>query len=122
MPRIGLTKETQNYFAIFEIVEPGFERKLAATEYPHSLYIQNIQNTSAASTCLLVKRWLFSVAKEVQLSSENDLLATFFFYQAIEEVNSGQVRAGNKLYELKGLQSVARKVEVSWEFSVIFFI
>lgn len=111
VPRIGLSRDTAANFAIFEIVEPGFERKLQANEYPHSLYIANIQNTSAASTCLLVKRWLFSVAREVALSAENDLLATYFFYQAIEDVNSGQVKAGNKLYELKALQNVAKKVE-----------
>lgn len=78
--KIGLSKELGQYFAIFEIVEHGFERKLQLNEYPHNLYIQNIQNTSAASTCLIVKKWFFSLDSELSLSS-NDLLQTFFFYQ-----------------------------------------
>lgn len=75
-----LSKEIATYFAIFEIVEHNFERKLQPNEFPYSLYIQNIQNTSAASTCLIVKKWLFCVQKEIELSS-NDLLEQFFFYQ-----------------------------------------
>ena len=78
--KIGLSKELCIYFAIFEIVEHGFERKLQPNEYPHNLYIQNIQNTSAASTCLIVKKWFFSLDTEIHLTS-NDLLNTFFFYQ-----------------------------------------
>ena len=78
--KVGLSKEISKYFAIFEIVEHGFERKLQLNEYPHNLYIQNIQNTSAASTCLIVKKWFFNPSTEIVFNS-NDLLQTFFFYQ-----------------------------------------
>ena len=61
------------------------------------------------------------MAREVALSAENDLLATYFFYQAIEDVNSGQVKAGNKLYELKALQNVAKKVEVRFREEVFVY-
>ena len=78
--KISLSKDLASYFAIFEIVEHGFERKLQPNEFPYNLYIQNIQNTSAASTCLTVKKWFFNIDTELKLSS-NNLLETFFFYQ-----------------------------------------
>lgn len=80
MDKLGLSADIAQHFALFEIMEPGFERKLQHNEYPHNLYIQNIQNTSAASTCLVIKRWFFNIDTEVELCSI-DLLETFFFHQ-----------------------------------------
>lgn len=80
MEKINLSDEIAKFFAMFEIVEQGFERKLQSNEFPYNLYIQNIQNTSAASTCLVIKKWFFNIHTELDLSS-NDLLETFFFYQ-----------------------------------------
>nr|XP_027202465.1 sorting nexin-27-like [Dermatophagoides pteronyssinus] len=109
--KINLSPEIARYFAIFEIVEQGFERKLQSNEFPYNLYIQNIQNTSAASTCLMMKKWFFYLPTEIELCSRQDLLETFFFYQTIEDVNKGQIKAGNKLYELKALQEISKKSE-----------
>lgn len=106
--KIGLNKEMAAYFALFEIVEYGFERKLQSNEFPHNLYIQNY--STAASTCLLVKKWLFSLSKEIELSRD-DLIETFFFWQAVDDVNKGQIKPGNKLYELKALQDSSKKSE-----------
>lgn len=78
--KIALSKDLASNFALFEIVEQGFDRKLSSNEYPYNLYIQNIQNTSVASTCLVVKKWVFEVDREVELCS-HDLLETFFYYQ-----------------------------------------
>jgi hypothetical protein len=39
------------------VVENQFERRLQPCEYPHSLYIANY--STAAATCLAVRRWLF---------------------------------------------------------------
>ena len=78
MEKIGLSKEMSAYFALFEIVEYGFERKLQPNEFPHNLYIQNY--STAASTCLLIKKWLFTLSKEMELSGE-DLIESFFFWQ-----------------------------------------
>lgn len=76
--KIGLSKEIAPYFALFEIVEYGFERKLLPNEFPHNLYIQNY--STAASTCLFVKKWLFTLNIEIDLSEDN-LAETFFFWQ-----------------------------------------
>lgn len=104
--KIGLKKEIAVYFALFEIVEYGFERKLQPNEFPHNLYIQNY--STAASTCLLIKKWLFTLNKEIELSSD-DFTETLFFWQAVDDVNKGQIKPGNKLYELKALQDSSKK-------------
>ena len=55
--KIGLLPENWEFFALFEIVEHNFERKVQPTEFPHSLYIANY--STAAATCLALHKWLF---------------------------------------------------------------
>ncbi|KAH6937559.1 hypothetical protein HPB50_001712 [Hyalomma asiaticum] len=107
--KAGLPQEVWRYFALFEIVEYGFERRLGPNEFPHNLYIQNY--STATSTCLLVRKWLFTTQLEERLAQAYPLAATFFFWQAIDDVNKGQIKPGNKLYELKALQDCSRKME-----------
>ncbi|KAH7965536.1 hypothetical protein HPB49_008688 [Dermacentor silvarum] len=107
--KAGLPQEVWRYFALFEIVEYGFERRLGPNEFPHNLYIQNY--STATSTCLLVRKWLFTTQLEETLAQAYPLAATFFFWQAIDDVNKGQIKPGNKLYELKALQDCSRKME-----------
>jgi hypothetical protein len=73
-----LTSYTQQYFYLFEIVEYNFERKLQSTEIPHQLYVQNY--STASSTCLSVRRWLFSISRELSLPA-GEQAAKFIFYQ-----------------------------------------
>lgn len=99
---INLSREAAPYFALFEIVEYHFERMLRPDEFPHNLYIQNY--STATPTCLLLRKWLFTLEREVQLSSIDSLAESFFFHQAVEDINKGQIKPRNKLYELKALQ------------------
>lgn len=85
------------------------ERKLQATEYPHNLYIQNY--STATSTCLAVRKWLFSLSRELSLASDDQAM-TFIFWQAVDDVNQGHIRADDRLYQLKALQDASRKNEV----------
>jgi sorting nexin-27 len=85
------------------------ERKLQATEYPHNLYIQNY--STATSTCLAVRKWLFSLSRELSLAAD-DQATTFIFWQAVDDVNRGHIRADDRLYQLKALQDASRKNEV----------
>lgn len=103
--RANLTAYTQQYFYLFEIVEYNFERKLQPHEIPHQLYVQNY--STASSTCLCVRRWLFSVAKELTLP-DGEQAGRFIFYQAVDEVNRGNIRADGRLYELKALQDAKK--------------
>lgn len=85
------------------------ERKLQAREYPHNLYIQNY--STATSTCLAVRKWLFSLSRELSLASDDQAM-TFIFWQAVDDVNQGHIRADDRLYQLKALQDASRKNEV----------
>ncbi|XP_071051620.1 sorting nexin-27 isoform X2 [Onthophagus taurus] len=106
--KINMNKSTAKYFYLFEIVEYNFERKLQPTEYPHNLYIQNY--STATSTCLCVRKWLFSLTKELSLM--HDVQAThYIFWQAVDEVNRGCIQAGERLYQLKALQDSTRATE-----------
>lgn len=76
--KIKLSSRVAPYFDLFEIVEYGFERKLQPNEFPHNLYIQNY--STATSTCLAIRKWLFDIEKEIQLS-DDPLAESFFFWQ-----------------------------------------
>ncbi|KAK2718780.1 hypothetical protein QYM36_005951 [Artemia franciscana] len=106
MRKVGLGGKAWQAFSLFEIMEYNFERKLQPGEIPHSIYIQNY--TTAAATCLIIKRWLFSISEEIALC-HNDQIATLFFHQAIDDVNRGFIYAGERLYQLKVLQDPGRK-------------
>ncbi|XP_014676974.1 PREDICTED: sorting nexin-27-like [Priapulus caudatus] len=77
--KLGLTAETAKYFALFEIIDYNFERKLQPGEFPHNLYIQNY--STATSTCIALRKWLFSLNKETQVTDEK--AANFFFWQVM---------------------------------------
>ena len=66
--KIGLLPENWEFFALFEIVEHNFERKICASEFPHSLYIANY--STAAATCLTLRKWLFHPKVEAELYSD----------------------------------------------------
>ncbi|XP_025076754.1 sorting nexin-27-like [Pomacea canaliculata] len=105
--KVGLGEAT-SYFYLFETVEYNFERKLQPHELPHNIYIQNY--STATATCLMLKRWLFSLARETTLNSNEKALG-FFFWQAVEDVNRGLLKATDKLYELKALREAVKMLE-----------
>ncbi|CAH0725135.1 unnamed protein product, partial [Brenthis ino] len=104
--KIGLSAAVQKYFYLFEIVEYNFERKLQPNECPHSLYIQNY--STASSSCLSLRKWLFNPHVEMRLVDEDEMAAAFIFWQAVEDVNRGVCSAGARLYQLKALQEPRR--------------
>ena len=67
--KIGLLPENWEFFALFEIVEHNFERKVQPGDFPHSLYIANY--STAAATCLAVRKWLFHPRVEAELEADN---------------------------------------------------
>lgn len=95
--KIGLNKNCAKYFYLFEIVEYNFgekrscyinynvfyilfpfaERKLQPNEYPHNLYIQNY--STATNTCLSVRRWLFTLSRELNLMRDQQATAYIFW-------------------------------------------
>lgn len=87
---------------------------------PHALYIQNY--SSAAATCILLKKWIFCLRREINLSRKDPWAHTMLFWEAIDDVNKGQVKAGAKLYQLKALQDVRRIDEVEKKEKLFFII
>ena len=59
------------------------ERKLQPNEYPHNLYIQNY--STATSTCLCVRKWLFSLDKE-RVILMNDTQATSYVFWQVRDI------------------------------------
>jgi sorting nexin-27 len=92
------------------------ERKVQPNEYPHSLYIANY--STAAATCLVVKRWLFDLDTELA-TYEDPVSLEFVFQEAIENVNRGHIGTEDKLYHLKALQEANKKAEVCVHFDSI---
>uniref|UniRef100_A0A915AX26 Sorting nexin-27 n=2 Tax=Parascaris univalens TaxID=6257 RepID=A0A915AX26_PARUN len=107
--RLNMSTEMGECCALFEMSDGNFERKMGDDECPHALYIQNY--SSAASSCILVRKWLFDVEKEIDICKRDSLFKEFCFWQAIADVNSGVVNAKERLYQLKALQSVDRADE-----------
>ncbi|VDN21690.1 unnamed protein product [Gongylonema pulchrum] len=104
--RLNMSPETSKCCALFEVTECGFERKLADDECPHALYIQNY--SSAASSCILLRKWIFSIDREIELCKRDRLFKEYCFWQAVADVNSGLISAKEKMYQLKALQSIER--------------
>jgi len=107
--RLNMSEETSKCFALFELLDPTFERKIRQDECPHALYIQNY--SSAAATCIILKKWMFNLSKELSLCRRDPFANNICFWQAVNDVNAGQIRCGEQLYELKALQDVRRKEE-----------
>ncbi|MCP9261162.1 Sorting nexin-27 [Dirofilaria immitis] len=104
--RLNMFPEASKYCALFEMTECGFERKLADDEYPHALYIQNY--SSAASSCILLRKWIFDIDREIELCERDRLFKELCFWQAVADVNGGLVSAKEKMFQLKALQSIER--------------
>ncbi|XP_070204993.1 sorting nexin-27-like [Littorina saxatilis] len=105
--KIGL-EDAADYFYLFETVEYNFERRLQPHELPHNIYIQNY--STATATCLMLKRWLYSLTREATLNS-NERAVAFLFWLAVEDVNRGMLKAADKLYELKALKEQEKVLE-----------
>ncbi|CAL1544897.1 unnamed protein product [Lymnaea stagnalis] len=101
-------EEASDYFYLFETVEYGFERKLLPQELPHNIYIQNY--STATATCILLKKWLFTISREMTLTTNASALK-FLFWQAVDDVNKGFVKTGDKLYDLKALRETENALE-----------
>ncbi|XP_038072464.1 sorting nexin-27-like isoform X2 [Patiria miniata] len=109
--KIGLDPEMSQYFALFELQE-NFARKLAVTEFPHNLYIQNYTKTSTSQSCLGIRKWIFSPRQELFLNHDQ-MAMNFLYCQAIDDISKGFIKPGDSssLYELKAHQEKSSKLQ-----------
>ncbi|CAH6916931.1 Snx27 [Phodopus roborovskii] len=106
--KVGMDSTTVNYFALFEVINHSFVRKLAPNEFPHKLYVQNY-TSAVPGTCLTVRKWLFTTEEEILLN-DNDLAVTYFFHQAVDDVKKGYIKAEEKSYQLQKLYEQRKMV------------
>uniref|UniRef100_A0A8C4RM15 Sorting nexin 27b n=1 Tax=Erpetoichthys calabaricus TaxID=27687 RepID=A0A8C4RM15_ERPCA len=84
--KVGMDSITASYFALFEVINHSFVRKLAPNEFPHKIYIQNY-TSAMPGTCLAIRKWLFTTEEEVLLN-DNDLAIAYCFHQYLNIVRS----------------------------------
>uniref|UniRef100_A0A914HJV1 Uncharacterized protein n=1 Tax=Globodera rostochiensis TaxID=31243 RepID=A0A914HJV1_GLORO len=107
---LKLGVEAASFCALFEVIEDSFTRKLHDRECPHNIYIQNY-SSAAATSCLSLRKFCFDVEKEKELCEEDKLFRSICFHQAVEDVNNGIIKAGERLYQLKALQRDDRCIQ-----------
>ncbi|KAE9555468.1 hypothetical protein FO519_001323 [Halicephalobus sp. NKZ332] len=103
---LKISNDAVPYLALFEMIDLSFERRLLPEECPHNIYIQNY--SSAASSCILLKKWCFNVDVEKEFCSKDPFFKRICFYQAVNDVNNGVISVPEKLYQLKALQAEDR--------------
>uniref|UniRef100_I3JGI2 Sorting nexin 27 n=1 Tax=Oreochromis niloticus TaxID=8128 RepID=I3JGI2_ORENI len=77
--KLEMDSVTASYFALFEVINHTFVRKLAPNEFPHKLYVQNY-TSAIPGTCLTLHKWLFTTEEEILLN-DNQLAVNYFFHQ-----------------------------------------
>uniref|UniRef100_A0A6Q2WS55 Sorting nexin 27 n=1 Tax=Esox lucius TaxID=8010 RepID=A0A6Q2WS55_ESOLU len=99
--KVGVDSITASYFALFEVINHSFVRKLAPNEFPHKLYVQNYTSV-VPGTCLTVRKWLFTTEEEILLN-DNQLAINYCFHQAVDDVKKGFIKVEEKSYQLQKL-------------------
>uniref|UniRef100_A0A672YVL0 Sorting nexin-27-like n=1 Tax=Sphaeramia orbicularis TaxID=375764 RepID=A0A672YVL0_9TELE len=99
--KIGMDSIMASYFALFEVINHSFVRKLAPNEFPHKLYVQNY-TSAVPGTCLALRKWLFSFQEE-ELLRDNPLALHYCFHQALDDVKKGFIKTEDKSYQLQKL-------------------
>ncbi|XP_068694408.1 sorting nexin-27-like [Montipora foliosa] len=106
--KLSLGQENFLNFALFEIMEDGFERKLEKNEFPHSVYIRGYRTVS--STSLAIRKWIFTLAREVEMTNDETAL-NLLYNQAVGDLRRRKLLPGKNVQKLKDLQAGNKKKE-----------
>ncbi|XP_039885735.1 sorting nexin-27b isoform X3 [Simochromis diagramma] len=112
--KLEMDSVTASYFALFEVINHTFVRKLAPNEFPHKLYVQNY-TSAIPGTCLTLRKWLFTTEEEILLN-DNQLAVNYFFHQAVDDVKKGFIKVEQKSYQL---QKLAEQKKMSMYLSLL---
>uniref|UniRef100_A0A8C6PH39 Sorting nexin 27a n=1 Tax=Nothobranchius furzeri TaxID=105023 RepID=A0A8C6PH39_NOTFU len=116
--KVGMDSIMASYFALFEVINHSFVRKLAPNEFPHKLYVQNY-TSAVPGTCLALRKWLFSIQEE-ELLRDNPLALHYCFHQALDDVKKGFIKTEDKSYQLQKLveqRKMATNQVISFEWA-----
>lgn len=106
--KLNLGQENWSNFALFEIMEDGFERKLEKNEFPHTVYIRSY--SALSSTSLALRKWNFTLAREAEMVND-EIALNLLYSQAVSEVRRRKLLPGKKVQQLRELQSMNKKKE-----------
>ncbi|TRY66745.1 hypothetical protein DNTS_002268 [Danionella cerebrum] len=109
--KVGMDSIMASYFALFEVINHSFVRKLAPNEFPHKLYVQNY-TSAVPGTCLALRKWLFSTQEE-EVIRDNPLALHYCFHQAQDDVKKGFIKAEDKAYQLQKLAEQSKMTTVA---------
>uniref|UniRef100_A0A8R1DQ10 Sorting nexin-27 n=2 Tax=Caenorhabditis japonica TaxID=281687 RepID=A0A8R1DQ10_CAEJA len=101
--RLHMSREGAAACAIFELLDNTFERKVNESESVHELYSHNY--SSASSSCLMLRKFVFDIARERALCKRDMIFKHFCFLQAIADLHSGKVVTTRKSYQLRAIQN-----------------
>ena len=99
------------HFALFEIIENAFERKMAAEECPFAVYVANFSTASA--TCIILKPFIFSVQLMHNIVADDLKIQELVFHQAVRDVDLGRIKATQTIGKLKYLEDAGKQSEVN---------
>ena len=99
-----------SHFALFEIIENAFERKLASEECPFAVYVANFSTASA--TCIILKPFIFSIQLTHNIVADDLKIQELVFHQAVRDVDLGRIKATQTIGKLKYLEDAGKHSEV----------
>lgn len=111
MDQLEIPAELHAYLALFERVDPTFERIIHPKEVPHAIYVNNFATGGASS--IQLRRWLFNPWQEIELCARFTVFRELYvFGRAVDDVNRGLIRIPDKatMCILKAYQ-VASKID-----------
>ncbi|XP_065060533.1 sorting nexin-27-like isoform X4 [Rhopilema esculentum] len=107
--KIGLSDFSATFFALFEVKENGFDRKLEDTEFPHSIYVKTYKQSESK---LIFKKWIFTLTKEVEMN-EDEVAVNILFWQAIEDIRKNRIKIpDDQISHVKELQQTKNKINL----------
>lgn len=102
----GLADISATFFALFEITESGFYRKIDQSEYPHNIYIKHYTQTGEGR--IVLRKWIFTPTRELDMNS--DVTAVKLLYeQTIADIRCLLIKPGILLEELKSYKTSNNK-------------
>jgi len=105
--KIGLSDFSATFFALFEVKDDGFERKLEDTEFPHSIYVKTYKQSDSR---LVLRKWIFTLTKEVEMN-EDEVAVNILYWQAVEDIRKSRIKIpDDQVSYVKELQQSKNKI------------
>lgn len=106
---LGLRTDVLPCFALFEVTQENFERKLTADELPYKIFVKH--QLSNLSSGVSFKKWIFSPAKEASICRD-PLVLSLIHSQAMEGIRRKEFLAGDRESEIENLNLSGTRAEV----------